>query len=373
MNTHVKKSTKFKVLSAIVLSTSLAAAGTIAFIPPTSTAYAAEAPNAQRVQLENKAVMTAAGSDGSTLISLKDAAKAAGAKISSDAKTHIFTLTQGKNSVSYEQDSDSVVVKLNGSSIGDRYEAKMIKGVSYVSIEALAAPFGYRVQHDQASGTITLTRQGQNKLSITAGKLNSKLANQSIKINIVYPVVSGVGSAKTEQTINKALKAQAEQFLSSAKSRIEKSKGPAKGDSYEFYMTYKTTLNQNGTISFLLDTYTFLGGAHGTSEQTGMTFSLTDGRFVKLSDLLQADKQANQTVKKLILAQVKQDAGSKGYTVEDFNAWTKGMTSFLDRYFMTEDGVTILVPLKNSVPSAFSTLQFQLPWNQLLKSDGSPL
>ncbi|WP_037285514.1 PdaC/SigV domain-containing protein [Saccharibacillus sacchari] len=377
MNNEMMKSRNLQKVSAVLLSLSLASVGTIAMMPLTSSAYAAEAVvisnNVSSVKIDGKTVKALAGSNGMPLVSLRAAAAAAGAKMTYDAKTRVVTLSQGTNKAIYALDSDSVVVKLNGSSIGERYEAKIIKGVSYIAVDALAVPFGYEVSTNMASGSVTLSSEGQNDLSIAAGKLSSTLANGSTKVNIVYPVVSGLEKNESEQAINAALKGQAQQFLKTAEAAIAKSNGPAKGDTYEFYTDYQVTFNKDGVVSFLLGNYTYLGGANGTSGQTGMTFSLKDGKTITLGDLLQSNKQADSTVKGLIESQVKRDAAAKGYTLENFKSWTQGTTSYLDHFYLNSSGVTILVPLGSSAPSALNVLEFSFSWQQLLKNNSNPL
>ncbi|WP_051507005.1 PdaC/SigV domain-containing protein [Saccharibacillus sacchari] len=371
MNATVKRVNKFNLLSAIVLSTGIAAGMTA--IVPSSTIYAAASTTAAQthsnVQVEGHTVKTDAGRNGSLLIPIKDAAKAAGIKVSVNPKTKAMTLTQAANRAVFEMDSDSVVVKLNGSSIGDRYEAQKIGGVDYVDAQAFAVPFGYQVRVERESGAVLIDRNEANEITVTAAKLQTPLSKGSTTINIVYPIVSGLGNAKNEQAINAALKAHAQQFLNTAKSQIGKSHGPAKGETYEFYSTYKITYNQNGYLSFMLDDYTSLGGAHGKSAKTGMTFTLGNGKAAKFTQLAKDEKNAEKIVKKMIEGQIRTDAGSKSYTLQDFRKWTQGTKSFTDNFCMTYDGVTILVPLNNTAPSALNVLEFQLPGLHLLKSD----
>lgn len=372
MNAPVKKVNKFNLLSAIVLSTGIAAGVSVA-LPAASTAHAAASTTAvsakSDVQIEGHSVKAVSGTNGNLLIPLKDAAQAAGITVSVNTKAHIATLAQAGNRAVLEMDSDSVVVKLNGSSIGDRYEAKKIGGVDYVAAQALAVPFGYQIRLERESGVTLISRSELNDIQVTAGRLQTPLSKGSTKINIVYPIVSGLGNAKNEQAINSALKARAQQFLNTAQRKIGKSHGPAKGAAYEFYSTYKVTYNQNGYLSFMLDDYSSVGGAHGTSGKTGMTFTLGNGKSAKFANIAKDEKNAESIVKQMIENQIRQDASSKGYTLNDFKTWTRGNRSLTDNFCMTYDGVTILVPLGGSAPSALNVLEFQLPGLHLLKSD----
>lgn len=376
MSSQMKSKRLWKKGSAVLLSASLVSVGMIASPGVISSVHAETSAvlvqNGSTVNIEGKTVKTIKGSNGMPLVSLRAAAAASGTKLIYDAKTRVATLSQGTDKAVYELDRDSVVVKLNGSSIGERYEAKVIQGVSYIAVQALAVPFGYRISAEPASGSVKLSREGQNDLSIAAAKLSSTLANGSTKVNIVYPVVSGLQKTEAEQAINGALKTYAQQFLKTAEAAIAKSNGPAKGAAYEFYTDYQVTYNRDGVISFLLGTYTYLGSASGTSGQSGMTFALKDGQVVTLRDLLKSNKQAESTVKGLIEAQVKRDAALTGYTLKDLQSWTQGTTSYLKPFYLTDSGVTILVPLSGSAPSALSVLEFSFSWSQLLKNNADP-
>ena len=100
---HLKK------ISAFLLATTLATVGTVAVLPGTSsivqaaTTKASTAKLAIHVQVEGKAIATTGiiSANGSSLLPLKDTAKAIGATVTYSNKDKKVTVTKGKHKVSF--------------------------------------------------------------------------------------------------------------------------------------------------------------------------------------------------------------------------------------------------------------------------------
>ncbi|WP_458120514.1 PdaC/SigV domain-containing protein [Paenibacillus sp. Z6-24] len=379
---NMKNTTYLKKLSAIVLATSLTAAGTAATLPFTqSSAYAASTSSSAKsvinVQVEGKAISAKGmlSKSGSTLLPLKDIAKTVGATITYDSKAHTATITKGKNKVSYDlNDQNGVFVRLNGSAVGDSYDASVIKGTTYVAIKAVTEPFGYRALWNNATRTVNVTAAGMNDVEVTGTKLVSSIQNKYTNVNIVYPVVSGVENKAAQTAINKALKAHYDTFLTTMEKQVKEAGAPTNKDMiYEIDGGYKVTYNRNGVISFLLTDYQYLGGAHGDNILTSMTFSLKDGKAIKLDDLLKSNKNYSQDIKKLIQAHIKKNANTEGLSLEQFNDLSKSSSKYLDNYYLTDSGVTIFFQKYDIAPGAAGNPEVEFTFSQLLKSGTNPL
>ncbi|WP_411348659.1 PdaC/SigV domain-containing protein [Paenibacillus sp. WLX2291] len=373
-------------LAAVVLASSLAAVGTVAVLPGTpsvaqaATTGASTSKSAIHVQVEGKAVSTQGllSKTGKTLVPLKDAAKAFGASVTYDAKTHQVTVKKDKASATYEVYSETgdngVFVSFNGGTIGDSYDGQVIKGVSYVEIKALSEPFGYRALWNNSTHTVNLTQAGINNVTVTPTTWNAKAGNDYTNINIVYPVVSGLDNTAAQTAINKALKAHFDEFLAAVQKQAKEFGAPTNKDmSYEIDGGYKVTYNQNGVISFLLTDYQFLGGAHGDDILTGMTFSLKDGKPVKLDDLLKSNTSYRQDLKKLLQADIRKHADDMGVSLEQFNDLSKSSSKYLDNYYLTDSGFNVFFQKYDIAPGAAGNPEFEFTFSQLLKSDSNPL
>ncbi|WP_046216266.1 PdaC/SigV domain-containing protein [Paenibacillus wulumuqiensis] len=379
---NMKNTTYLKKLSAIVLATSLTAAGTATTLPLTqSSAYAASTSSSTKsvinVQVEGKAISAKGmlSKSGSTLLPLKDIAKTVGATITYDSKAHTATITKGKNKVSYDlNDKDSVFVRLNGSAVGDSYDASVVKGTTYVAIKAVTEPFGYRALWNNSTRTVNVTAAGMNDVEVTGAKLESSIQNKYTNVNIVYPVVSGVENEAAQTAINKALKAHYDKFLTTMQKQVKEAGAPTNKDMfYEIDGGYKVTYNRNGVISFLLTDYQYLGGAHGDNILTGMTFSLKDGKAIQLSDLLKSNKNYSQDIQKLIQTHIKKNANTEGLSLEQFNDLSKKSSEYLDNYYLTDSGFTIFFQKYDIAPGAAGNPQIDFTFSQLLKSGTNPL
>ncbi|MEW4370960.1 PdaC/SigV domain-containing protein [Paenibacillus kandeliae] len=378
--THLKK------LAAIVLASSLAAVGTVAVLPGNATVAQAAttsttaSKSAIHVQVEGKAVATQGmlSKTGKTLVPLKDAAKAFGASVTYDAKTHSVIVKKGKLSATYQvysgSDDNSVYVSFNGGTVGDNYDGQVVKGVSYVEIKALSEPFGYRALWNNATRTVNLTQAGMNDVTVTPTTLNAKAGNDYTDISIVYPVVSGLDNATAQTAINKALKAHFDQYLAAVQKQAKELGAPtSKNMRYEIDGGYKMTYNQNGVISFLLTDYQYLGGAHGDDVLTGMTFSLKDGKLLKLDDLLKSNTNYRQDLKKLLQADIRKHADDMGVSLEQFNDLSKSSSKYLENFYLTASGFNVFFQKYDIAPGAAGNPEFEFTFSQLLKSGSNPL
>ncbi len=382
----LKNTTYLKKLSALVLAATMAAAGTVAILPgSTNSVYAAAASQkvnkaVVHVQVEGKAVATQGmlSKAGKTLVPLKDAAKALGATVTYDAKTHNVIVTKGKQSAAYtiynDINTDNVFAAFNGGALGESYDGQIVKGVSYVEAKALSEPFGYRTVWNKATSTVNFTTVGVNAVTVTPTKLADPIQNKYTTVNVVYPVVSGLDNEAAQTAINKALKDHFDKYLAGMKKQVEEAGTPYSKDlSYEIDGGYKVSYNQNGVISFLLTDYQFLGGAHGDNILTGMTFSLKDGKALKLDDLLKSNASYRQDIKKMLQADIKKQSDEMGYSLEQFNDLSKNSSSYLNNYYLTDSGFTVFFQKYDIAPGAAGNPEFNFTFSQLLKSGVNPL
>ncbi len=382
----MKNSIHLKKIAALVLATTLAAAGTIAIVPGgTSSVYAATTSqkvnkSVVNVQVEGKAVATQGmlSKAGKTLVPLKDAAKALGATVTYDAKTHNVIVTKGKQTSSYmiysDADTDNLFVTLNGGTLGASYDGQVVKGVSYVEAKSLSEPFGYRTVWNKATNTVNFTTVGINNVTVTPTKLADPIQNKYTTVNVIYPVVSGLENEAAQTAINKAIKSHFDQYLAGMKKQVEEAGAPYSKDlSYEIDGGYQVTYNQNGVISFLLTDYQFLGGAHGDNILTGMTFSLKDGKAIKLDDLLKSNASYRQELKKMLQADIKKQSNEWGYSLEQFNDLSKDSSSYLNNYYLTDSGFNIFFQKYDIAPGAAGNPEFNFTFGQVLKAGVNPL
>lgn len=388
MNTNQNNTSKthLKKISAFLLATTMATVGTVAVLPGTSyTVQAAAATSsttksAIHVQVEGKAITTTGivSPNGSSLLPLKDTAKAIGATVTYNAKDKSVTITKGKNKVNFElgvssdgmKPNNGAFVTLNDSEIGDTYDAQVVNGTSYVAIKAVTDQLGYRALWNGATRTVNITTAGTNNIEVTTATLKPSTTNSYTEVNVKYPVVSGLENAEAEATINKAIKAKVQSFLQDTQKQAKELGAPAKDSemSYDIDSGYKVTYNSNGVVSVLLMNYVFLGGAHGYSIDTGMTFSLKDGKQIQLSDLLKSNSNYRKDIDKVINAKIKKDAANDVTMVDQF----KGIAANQE-YYLTDSGLTIFFQQGEIGANAAGTPKFPITFKQAIPSGTNPL
>ncbi len=373
--THLKK------ISAFLLATTLATVGTVAVLPGTSStvqaattkASTANAKSAIHVQVEGKAIATTGivSANGSSLLPLKDTAKAIGATVTFNAKEKTVTVTKDKHKASFALGSgsdDGVFVTLDGSTIGDSYDAKIVNGTSYVAIKAVTDQLGYRAVWNGATRTVNITKEGLNNIEVTTTTLKPTKTNNYTETNIKYPVVSGLDNAEAEAAINKAFAAHAQTYLEKVQKQAKEFGAPPKDSviTYEIDSGYKITYNRNGVLSILVTDYEYLGGAHGSSIQTGMTFSLKDGKQIQLGDLLKSNSNYRKDIDKIINAQMKKNGDL--YFKDSF----KGIAAN-QGYYLTDSGITLFFQQYDIAPYAAGMPEFPITFKQVLPSGVNPL
>lgn len=377
---HLKK------ISAFLLATTIATVGTVAVLPGTSytvqaaTTTSSTAKSAIHVQVEGKAIATTGivSANGSSLLPLKDTAKAIGATVTYNAKDKSVTITKGKNKVDFElgvsadgmKPNNGVFVTLNGSNVGYTYDAQVVNGTSYVAIKAVTDQLGYRALWNGSTRTVNIATAGTNNIEVTTETLKPSTTNSYTEVNVKYPVISGLDNTEAEVAINKAIKANAQTFLQGTQKQAKEFGAPAKGSemSYEIDGGYKVTYNSNGIVSVLLMDYAFLGGAHGYSINTGMTFSLKDGKQIQLSDLLKSNPNYRKDIDKVINAKLKKDAAQNIATVDQF----KGIAANQE-YYLTDSGLTIFFQQGEIGANAAGTPEFPITFKQAIPSGTNPL
>ncbi|MDN4619044.1 DUF4163 domain-containing protein [Paenibacillus sp. PsM32] len=380
MNTNQNNTSKahLKKISAFLLATTMATVGTVAVLPGTSytvqaaAATSSTAKSAIHVQVEGKAIATTGivSPNGSSLLPLKDTAKAIGATVTYNAKEKTVTVTKDKNKASFALGADvndGVFVTLNGSTVGDSYDAKIVNGTSYVAIKAVTDQFGYRAVWNGATRTVNITKEGMNNIELTTATLKPTKTNSYTEINIKYPVISGLDNSEAEVAINKAFKAHAQTYLEQTQKQAKELGAPPKDSAmtYEIDSGYKVTYNRNGVLSVLVNDYEFLGGAHGGATLTGMTFSLKDGKQIQLSDLLKSNSNYRKDIDKVINAEIKKE---DLYFADSF----KGIAAN-QGYYLTDSGLTIYFQQYEIAPYAAGTPEFSFTFKKLLPTGVNPL
>lgn len=204
---------------------------------------------------------------------------AAGLPLSYNPGTRTYTLGSGHTQLNMQLTEYYVSSNVNFFYV-DEYNVKNIGGRLYVPFKMVHDYLGIQGQWNAATKTINLSNRETNDVKIVTEKIEKTSKNAVYLLR--YPKISGIDEA-AQKEINKLLKEDAEKFHAASQA-YEKERTAAE-PMYNFLQNYVVTYNQNGIISIMRDQYSYLGGAHGSTYRKGFTFSLKDGKVLKLQDL----------------------------------------------------------------------------------------
>src|SRR5699024_7934302 len=129
---------------------------------------------------------------------------------------------------------------------------------------------------------------------------------------------------------------------------------------YEAVVTYKTTYNKHGILSFVLSYYQFTGGAHGLETWKSYNISLCKGSCITSKDLSKYNKNYQQIIKQEIIRQIRKkqdiyfpDAEQKVLDTKDF------------LFYISENVLVVYFPLYEIAPYSSGIQTFTIPFSLL--------
>lgn len=122
-------------------------------------------------------------------------------------------------------------------------------------------------------------------------------SNKYNKLSVLkYPQIAGLKNKSSEKAVNSALLSHAKRSYQ-AYVELMNDEAQAKREdewcweypamcNYDYNLSYKTKYNKGKKLSILYTDYVYSGGAHGLEGVTTYNFNLTNGKRVKLNDIL---------------------------------------------------------------------------------------
>ncbi|GAB6928163.1 hypothetical protein JCM10914A_21460 [Paenibacillus sp. JCM 10914] len=226
-----------------------------------------------------------------------------------DAKNKTYNIGNGYNKLSaVVYDASEIGILVNGSYVGEP-GGQIIKGRLYLPYAAVSQYLGIQGQWSGSAKTLSLSEKKLNNITIKSVPLEKKI--QGVESIVNYPVISGLDHAAAQAEINKVLKENAEGTMDI----IEQGAGAFPEDPiipYEFSGDFVVQYNQNDTLSIMTYNYSYTGGAHGMTFRNSYTFSLKDGKQMKLGDFINMQGENKQKLNNHVLTTMKKDGGYLG-------------------------------------------------------------
>lgn len=172
-------------------------------------------------------------------------------------------------------------------------------------------------------------------------------------IRLQYPQIEKMPVESVQAKINDVFKKLTDEFGSSMRAIVEHGKKYPNYGQYEAKSSYTVKWQTTDTLSIAFYTYTFTGGAHGISSETGYTFDLKTGDLITLRDRVGDEKI--RVYNDMILQQI------RARNIPIFEPY-KGISDQTTYYL--KDAKTLVVAFQQYEIAPYSSgiLRFELPY-----------
>ena len=286
---------------------------------------------------------------GSVYVPAAAVRDALGVPLKYDKKNKAYTLGKGYNQVTAAvYDAGEIGISVNGLYVGEP-GGQMINGRLYIPFKVLSEYMGVQGQWNPSLKTLSMSAKKQN--DITIGSETLKKSDKKASIEIRYPVISGLGNKDVQAKMNAVFKKHAETFLESSLKGLKEVPAPQNGVPYEYKGDFVVHYNAKGLLSLTSYEYTYSGGAHGMTYRTSHTFSLKDGKELKLGDVINLTGN-KQKLNDLVLNKMKKEGGYLG--------GFKGVPADAD-FYLKDNAAVLYFQLYEYTAYAYGFPEFELP------------
>ncbi|WP_106769357.1 PdaC/SigV domain-containing protein [Paenibacillus faecalis] len=227
-----------------------------------------------------------------------------------DAKSRTYTFGKGYNKLQATVYADNEVgLTVNGYYVGES-GGQVVNGRLYIPYQILNEYMGVQGQWNPSQKTLSMTSKKQNPITIESDTLKKQVLNVEAVVN--YPVISGFENKEAQTAINNVLRKNAEDMIAEAQEIL--SEQPAFGyhSPYVYVGDFVIHYNAKDILSLTTYRYTYTGGAHGMTYRKSFTFSLKDGKQLKLDDFINTQGKSKQKLNDYVLNQLQKNEGYLG-------------------------------------------------------------
>lgn len=184
-------------------------------------------------------------------------------------------------------------------------------------------------------------------------------------VDSTYALPDSLLAGKTADDLGRA----ADAFVSSQLKNYRDTNLPLfeaqKGMADQWMLSWETALSGyfNGShgnlATYMVDSYTYMGGAHGMSVRTPIVMSVRDGHIVRESDFFIPDSKDSLTV---MLRRHLPDAFD---SMDDYNMLFVKDIEPNGNYYVTEEGVNYLYGEYEIGPYSMGEISVLIPWDEV--------
>lgn len=192
-----------------------------------------------------------------------------------------------------------------------------------------------------------------------------------LTLNIKYPIINISNNPRAEENINNQISMQVNEYIEYATNTLYNQAMNTYADSlknnfpfrsYEAYMVYTITYNDNCFLSLYTDKYEYTGGAHGNTIRTSNTWELCTGQNIYLYCFFKPYTDYTHMLIQEIIAQAEENLKENPYIyfddyknliIENFNP---------NSFYMSPDGITIYYQQYDIAPYSTGIVEFTIPY-----------
>ncbi len=243
-----------------------------------------------------------------TWIPLRGVLETLGVDVAWNKDTKTITLVEGDKVGILTMDND--VFQAGNKEVSIDAPVQNMNGSAMIPLRTVSEYFGADVQWNGETRTIFITKQPQVKY-VTDKTYKKEVKNDNGEVVVlataVYPVLTlEVPDAKRNE-INKMIEKKAKEAVDTyiAQTNTDKTDADGKPITYQMVISYEDMYYGNGKLSYLMTAKEFYNNSNHTNMGFGMTFDLTTGKQMRLSELTAV--AAGKSEQKYIAAQLQDD------------------------------------------------------------------
>ena len=213
--------------------------------------------------------------------------------------------------------------------------------------------------------------------TINIREINCEFKYDNIEIlilNIKYPIINIDNNTRSEENINNQISMQVKEYIEYATNTLynqamntytDSLKNNFPFHSYEAYMIYTITYNENCFLSLYIDKYEYTGGAHGNTIRTSNTWELCTGQNIYLYCFFMPYTDYTHMLIQEITAQAEKNLKENPYIyfddykdliIKNFNPHS---------FYMSPDGITIYYQHYDIAPYSTGIVEFTIPYTKI--------
>lgn len=238
-----------------------------------------------------------------------------------------------------------------------------------INLNAYGKEFG----NDDDSIRISLPRFVNYRNSILADINNSVnitnekeiYSNEYIDVNIDKPIVQISNNIRSEKIINLQINSIVDGFKNRIIEESKKDNEQYKIDGlplkqYVAYVNNTVHYNKNNILSLTLSMYSYLGGAHGSTEEISLNLDTNTGKNGSIKDFLGNNIGYDEIILKEIKAQVSQNP--EMYFKDVVDNITK--LSYNQKFFLTDNAIVVYFDEYEIAPYVAGRPSFIIPFSK---------